>query len=95
MIAPTLSGPLALRPGSTFPVGVRERLFHRLGSPPGVIEFATRPSEQSTSELPVAFRFAPSVLEPSIAEFAGAAILVTPTDAFAPATPSCQQRTEQ
>lgn len=50
---------------SPFPVGVCERLFRRLGSPPGVIEFATRPSEQSTSELPVAIRFAPSVLEVS------------------------------
>lgn len=39
--------------------------FADWASPPGVIEFATRPSEQSTSELPVAFRFAPSVPEPS------------------------------
>ena len=46
--------------------------FADWASPPGVIEFATRPSEQTTSELPVAFRFAPSVPEPST--FALAAI---------------------
>ncbi len=38
--------------------------FADWASPPGV-EFATRPSEQFTSELPVSLRFVPSVPEPS------------------------------
>ncbi|HET9644348.1 MAG TPA: PEP-CTERM sorting domain-containing protein [Burkholderiaceae bacterium] len=46
--------------------------FADWASPAGFIEFATRPSEQATSELPVTFRFAPSVPEPST--FALAAI---------------------
>jgi len=45
--------------------------FADWASPPGVIEFATRPSEQATSELPVTFRFVPSVPEPSTFALAG------------------------
>lgn len=43
--------------------------FADWASPPGVVEFGTRPSEQTTSELGVSFRFAPSSeLAPSVPE---------------------------
>lgn len=50
--------------------------FADWSSPPGVVEFATRPSEQFTSELAVAFRFAPSVPEPSTVALAAIGGLV-------------------
>ncbi|WP_056666141.1 PEP-CTERM sorting domain-containing protein [Rhizobacter sp. Root1221] len=43
--------------------------FADWASPPGVVEFGTRPSDQTTSELGVSFRFAPSSeVAPSVPE---------------------------